>query len=141
MASNRSDRLRMFFEVVWNNGDITSARDFLTPAYEIHHDPGDPWAGKTLTIEGFEERARISRAPFPDQCFTILDMIEGEDRIAVTWTWRGTHEGGLPGARATGRSISMSGATIYFFQGDRICGHWQVVDRLSVMQQLSGMQA
>jgi len=31
----------------------------------------------------------------------------------------------------------MSGLTIYYFDGDRISGHWQIVDRMSVYQQLS----
>lgn len=30
----------------------------------------------------------------------------------------------------------MPGATVYYFENDRIAGHWQIVDRLSVFQQL-----
>ena len=32
----------------------------------------------------------------------------------------------------------MSGLTIYYFDGARLSGHWQIVDRLSVYQQLTG---
>ena len=34
----------------------------------------------------------------------------------------------------------MSGITLYFFENDRISGHWQVADRLSVYQQLMESQ-
>jgi len=34
----------------------------------------------------------------------------------------------------------MSGVTLYFFEHDRISGHWQVADRLSVYQQLMESQ-
>jgi predicted ester cyclase len=42
----------------------------------------------------------------------------------------------MPGFPATGRSIKMSGATVYYFEGERITGHWQITDRLGVYQQL-----
>ena len=34
------------------------------------------------------------------------------------------------------KQIKMSGATVYYFTNDRIDGHWQIVDRLGVLQQL-----
>jgi hypothetical protein len=43
------------------------------------------------------------------------------------------------GARScsSGRSLRMTGATVYSFDGDnRISGQWQVVDRLGVFQLL-----
>ncbi|PLY01441.1 MAG: hypothetical protein C0622_07340 [Desulfuromonas sp.] len=30
----------------------------------------------------------------------------------------------------------VEGATVYYFAGDRITGHWQIADRLSIFQQL-----
>ncbi len=54
----------------------------------------------------------------------------------MTWFWSATHAGDYPGFPATGKTISMSGATVYYFDGDRLCGHWQIADRLGVFQQL-----
>ena len=137
MTQANSERLRIFVDLVWNQGDIDQADGFIAARYDIRHDPGDPWDGKTLTLDGFKERVRVSRAPFPDQQFSFVDMSDAEDRVMAMWTWHGTHKGDLPGFPASGRSISMTGATIYYFDGDRICGHWQVADRLSVWHQLS----
>jgi predicted ester cyclase len=48
-----------------------------------------------------------------------------------------THLGDYPGFPATGRRITMSGATVYFFgESDKLTGHWQITDRLGVYQQL-----
>lgn len=69
--TTRAERLREFIERVWNQGDAGAAEDYLAPAYTIHHDPGDPWENRTLDLAGFQDRLRQSRAPFPDQCFTI----------------------------------------------------------------------
>ena len=30
----------------------------------------------------------------------------------------------------------MSGATVYYFDDEKIVGHWQITDRLGVFQQL-----
>lgn len=132
----RKEILTEFFQEVWNKGNLESMERFLAPKYKIHHDPGDPWSGKELDLEGFRERVRLSRAPFPDQQFAIQELFEDGDAVVASWSWTGTHKGDLPGFPASGKTIRMSGITVYYFVGDRIAGHWQVADRLSIFQQL-----
>jgi len=137
MNTDLCDILQRFLERVWNQGDIDAADEYIAPSYVIRHDPGDPWDGRTLDIEGFKERVRVSRAPFPDQRFKIEDMIPGDGRVAVSWLWQATHQGDVPGFPANGKTIVMSGVTVYSFISRKISGHWQVCDRLGVFQQLS----
>ncbi len=139
MAESNKERLIItrFIEEVWSQGNVDAADDYLAPHYTLHHDPGDPWDGQTLDLIGYKDRVRRSRAPFPDQRFTIQELIAEHDRVVATWQWRGTHQEDIPGFPASGKSIAMSGMTVYIFDGDRIAGHWQIVDRLSVYQQLS----
>lgn len=132
----RSDLIREFISKVWNEGNVDAAETFVAPTYTIFHDPGDPWEGMVLDLEGFKERVRESRAPVPDQCFTIKEMFENGRSVALTWLWKGTHLGEIAGFPASGKIIHMSGATVYFFDGDLITGHWQVADRLGVYRQL-----
>jgi steroid delta-isomerase-like uncharacterized protein len=136
---DRTKALARFMEEVWNEGRADAVDRYLAPAYTIHHDPHDPWHGKTLTHEEFKHRLASARAPFPDQRFTIVQSAEEDDRVAICWTWAATHTGDIPGFAATGRTITMTGATFYFFEAeDRLTGHWQAVDRLGVMMQLRG---
>ena len=135
-GSARQTRLRAFLDQVWSSDDPEAARDFLADTYTIHLDTGDPWEGRTLDRDEFVERVRISRTDAPDQIFSVVDMIENGDKIAVTWTWCGTHSAEIAGIPATGKPITMTGATIYYFAGDLICGHWQIADKLGVVQQL-----
>ncbi len=128
--------LKRFIRTVWNEGDVDAACDFIAPTYTIHHDPGDPWEGMTLDLEGFKDRVRQSRGPVPDQRFALRDVFEDDDRVAITWLWTGTHRGDIAGFPATGRALNMSGATVYYFEGERIAGHWQIADRLGIFQQL-----
>lgn len=129
--------LAAFLDRVWSQGDAAAVDEFIADDYTIHNDPGDPWDGQTLTREGFRDRLVKSRAVAPDQRFTPLQMIEEGDSVAVAWAWAGTHLGDLPGLPATGRPLKMTGLTIYSFDGDRLCGHWQVADRLGIYQQIT----
>ncbi|HEX3653901.1 MAG TPA: ester cyclase [Rhizomicrobium sp.] len=135
--TGRKDILRNFIDEVWNAGDVEACGKYLALAYTIHHDPGDPWHGQTLDLESFKTRLRHSRAPFPDQCFAIQELFEDGDAVVMTWLWTGTHRGDIPGFSASGKTIRMSGATVYYFEGERLSGHWQMVDRLGVFQQLA----
>lgn len=132
--------LHGFLQEIWADGCLESVDKYLSDTYHIQHDPGDPWDGQTLTREGFKDRLVKSRAMAPDQTFTVVKMTEENDYVAVAWTWRGTHLGDIPGFPATGRTITMSGLTMYSFKGGRVSGHWQIADRLCVFQQLSQLQ-
>lgn len=136
MSTPNKEILTRFIQEVWNEGDAEAADKYLAPQYTIHHDPGDPWDRRTLDLEGFKERVRTSRAPFPDQCFAINELIAEPDKVVATWFWTGTHKGEVAGFAASGKTITMSGLTVYYFDGERITGHWQVVDRAGVYQQL-----
>jgi steroid delta-isomerase-like uncharacterized protein len=132
----RKQILTAFIREIWNEGNLDSADKYLAQRYTIHHDPGDPWDQKELSLAEYKERARISRAPFPDQIFEIQELFFNDAGVVMTWLWHGTHTGDLPGFPATGKTIKMSGATVYYFDGERISGHWQIADRLGVFQQL-----
>jgi hypothetical protein len=62
----RKQRLGAFIRQVWDEGDADAADGYIAEAYTIHHDPGDPWEGRTLDRAGFKEREFESRErPFP----------------------------------------------------------------------------
>jgi steroid delta-isomerase-like uncharacterized protein len=134
--NKRKEILAGFFQEVWNDGNIEAADKYLASKYTIHHDPGDPWDKKELDLQGFKDRVRRSRAPFPAQRFFIQELFADGNAVVATWLWKGRHAGDISDFPASGREITMSGITVYYFEGDRIAGHWQVVDRLGVFQQL-----
>ncbi|MFN4193316.1 MAG: ester cyclase [Tabrizicola sp.] len=142
MDTARKARLAAFLKDVWDEGRTDAIASYLAPTYTIRHDPGDPWEGKVLDLDGFRDRLIQSRAAFPDQSFDVQRYFADGDAVVVTWLWQGTHLGDLPGFPATGRKIGMSGATAYFFDADdRLTGHWQISDRLGVYQQLMAGRA
>src|ERR1041385_844912 len=135
---SRKKLLSAFIEEVWSQGRVEACDDYIAESYAIRHDPGDPWDGQTLRREGFKERVRLSRAPCPDQRFTQTSILEDGGSVVIAWTWAALHTGDIAGFAATGAGLTMSGLTLYDFDDeDRITGHWQVVDRLGIFQQLT----
>lgn len=126
-----------FLERVWNLGLIEECDELVADEYDIRHDPGDPWDGRVLSREQFKDRVRISRAPCPDQRFTVVHAAEGPNFVFVGWTWTATHLGEVGGVPPSGRLLTMSGATVYFLADGKVSGHWQVADRLGVAKQLA----
>lgn len=138
---DRKAQVVRVLDEVWSRGELGEIEDVIAPAYTIHHDPGDPWEGRTLDINGYRDRVLKSRAPFPDQKFEILDLMEDLGKVCVSWLWTGSHLGEIAGFPPTGRRLTMSGATVYFFKENFINGHWQITDRLGIFQQLTGRDA
>ena len=136
MSKTRKEILTDFIQEVWNEGNLDAIERYLAPCYTVRNDPGDPWDGTELGLVDFKERVRLSRAPFPDQRFEIQQLFADGDAVVMTWLWSATHRGEIAGFSPTGKQIRMSGATVYDFEGDRLCGHWQIKDALSVYQQL-----
>lgn len=132
----KTDILKDFIKRVWNEGSIEAIPEFVSDTYTVFHDPGDPWEGRVLDVSGFQNRVSVSRAPVPDQCFEIQECYENEGTVCITWIWSGTHQGEIAGIPASGRKLRMTGATVYHFINEKICGHWQIADRMSVYQQL-----
>lgn len=128
--------LSAFMEQVWNHGDFSQLENFVAPAYEIKNDPGDPWEGQTLTITTFKERVLYSKNAFPDLHFEIQEMIAENQKVVASWIMSGTHQGDLPQLPASGKSFSISGITIYYFEEGKLCGHTQAFDQLGFLSQI-----
>ena len=141
VTRNAKEILTEFTREVWSEGNVKASDKYIAPKYKVLHDPGDPWEDRELDLAGYKERVRTLRATFPDQFFDIQGLFADGDAIVMTWLWSATHKGDIPGFAAAGKQITMSGATVYFFEGDKLAAHWQITDRLSVYQQLQRAKA
>lgn len=79
------------------------------------------------------------RTAFPDIHFQIEDLFAEGDRVAVRWSWQGTHAGPVRQLAPTGRRIHDSGIAIYELRAGRILRAWTETDRLGVLQQIGAV--
>ena len=80
-------------------------------------------------------------AAFPGYWLEAEDMIADDDKVAVRFTFHGTHQAELMGIPPTGKTVSMDGIIIYRLADGKIVDHWMQTDTTSLMQQLGAMPA
>jgi steroid delta-isomerase-like uncharacterized protein len=73
---------------------------------------------------------------FPDVRFTADVVVASEDRAAVRWTGRGTHQGEFQGLAPTGRPVVFTGINVYRIACGQIVEGWSEPDALGLLQQL-----
>jgi predicted ester cyclase len=66
----------------------------------------------------------------------LEEVIEQGDILAARFTLGGRHVGELLGVAATGREITIRGATFMRFRDGRIAERWQHADDLGLLKQL-----
>lgn len=138
-AGENSAISRRFWEEVAEGRNLELAQELLSQDY-LHHDPNLP-----LEMQHGRD-AYISHLPmfyaaFPDFHLTVEDMVAEGNRVAVRWSFRGTHQGELMGLPATGRQVTASGITIQRFADGTIVEGWTNFDVLGMMQQIGAIPA
>ena len=67
----------------------------------------------------------------------IIEDIFGEgDKVAIRWTWSGSHKGELMGIAPTGKRVTMTGISIMHIVDGKVAKEWTEMDTLGMMQQL-----
>lgn len=132
--TNKASVQRMIDEVM-NQQNLTVVDELFAADY-LMHDPA--WPMEVKGPEGFKQWAGMMLAPyFSDSRITIENMIAEGDKVAVHWTWSGTHTGEFVGIPPTGRQIAIAGISIHRFADGGFVESWASYDSLGMMQQLT----
>jgi steroid delta-isomerase-like uncharacterized protein len=73
---------------------------------------------------------------FPDSRWSADVIVATEDRAAVRWTGRGTHEGEMQGMEPTGLPVVLTGINVYRIDCGQIVEGWSEPDSLGLLRQL-----
>ncbi|MEZ4862406.1 MAG: ester cyclase [Caldilineaceae bacterium] len=108
-AAGHKTIARRVLEEAWNQGNLDTV-DELFAAETVYHDPDH---GDITGRAAVKELINEFRTAFPDLQFTIeQQMVEGEV-VATRWQATGTHQGEYRGVAPTGKSITLSGVTLF----------------------------
>jgi predicted ester cyclase len=123
---------------MWN-GSFDAATHIITPDCSVHQAPfGSEQAPEYHGPEGLIEMVMQGRAPFNNITVSIeVGPISDGDLIVGRWVFRGTYQGGLPGAAApVGTKIEFRGIDICRIESGRIAEYWVSSDGAHLMAQL-----
>ena len=120
-----------------SNHSASEMLDALADDY-VHHDPGLP-----VPDADRETHVQIIAGgmftAFPDLHVTLHDIVAEGDRVAVRWSFTGTHKGEMPGnppLPATGKQIEVHAMAFHRVAGDKLAETWVNFELMGMLMQL-----
>lgn len=117
-AKNKAVAMRVF-EEIFNQGKFQVADEIYAPDF-INH-------GLHQSIDLKEDQGWVhaEKKAFPDLRMSVQEMVAEGDKVAVLWTFQGTHTGsGYEGLPPTGTRVEVRGITIWRIVDGRIVEEW-----------------
>ena len=120
---------RRFVEEIFNERKTEAAKNFVTPNI-IYHGMGEEVRG----LEEFKKWVAEDLSAFPDMKVTILDDFGEQNKIAMRWSLKATHEKDFADFPATHKKFEAQGIDIFYFEGDKIKEAWTTADLSDLAQ-------
>lgn len=116
---------------IWNNQDLSLVHESFDANAIIHSATGDG-RGPQVLVNSIREWLQ----GFPDIKLTVLRVFEEEDKVALQWSARGSHNGYFMGIPPTNMLIQCSGVSIYRHSNNKVVEYWAYVNLYQLLDQL-----
>ncbi len=127
--TQHSTIVRNFVEEIFNARNTEGAKNFVTSDIVYHG-----MAEEVRGIEEFKKWVSEDLSAFPDMKVTIVDDFGDQNKMAVRWTLKATHEKDFADFPATHKKIETRGVEILYFEGDKIKEAWTLADMSPMVQ-------
>jgi steroid delta-isomerase-like uncharacterized protein len=121
-------------EGYWNKKNPALAGELFAADCSLHTPDGD--------LQGLKGAAQLYDAyatAFPDFRITAEDTVAEGDRVALRYTFIGTHKGPLGAIPASGNRVTVSGIVIFRLAAGKVTeGRWSW-DTASLQQQIGAL--
>jgi steroid delta-isomerase-like uncharacterized protein len=142
LAESNKAIVRRHFDEVLNEGAVGVIDEIYADGYvldaPVTTDGSLREHGETRGREGLKRRVDMFRAAFPDIHFVIEELIAEGERVAVQYTFCGTHAGVFGELQPTGRRLSVTGILVATLVDGRIERAVSVFDSGDMLNQLNG---
>jgi steroid delta-isomerase-like uncharacterized protein len=120
---------RRFVEDIFNPKKTELSENYVTPDI-IYHGVAEEVKG----LEEFKRWVTEDLDAFPDMKITILDDFGEQNKIAMRWSLKATHEKDFADFPATHKKFEAQGIDIFYFDGDKIKEAWTTADLSDLAQ-------
>ncbi len=138
MSSDTKAIAMSYFDELTNKQDVGFVDHLFSESIAFH----DPAIVPDGLAEGREEVKRFFSVffhAFPDVHFTLHDFFGEDERVAIRFTWTGTHRARFLGLEISERHVSVPGIDIFHIVNGRIVEVRVAFDRFQLVQQLGGI--
>ncbi|MDW0120868.1 MAG: ester cyclase [Nitrososphaeraceae archaeon] len=108
--------------------------DFYDDSLVIHGFPPNLPTNK----EGFKQFIYLLWKAFPDIRIIFEDIIIEGNKVVCRYYLTGTHNGDFGDLQSTGKKFKVNGMTEFSFSNAKIVERWNLVDMVSLKEQLTG---
>jgi steroid delta-isomerase-like uncharacterized protein len=137
MSEHSKSLLLRYAEEVWNQRNLEVIEEIFSPDH-VYHDPILTQLARGP--EGVRQKVEIFTAAFPDSHVISNDVVAEGDRVALLWTYSGTHTGEMMGIAPTGKRGEAQGVHFCRVRDGRIIESRNLWNGLSFLQQLGLVQ-
>src|SRR5215468_3524979 len=117
-ARNKAVAMRVFDEI-FNQGKFQVADEIYAPDFQNHG------LHETADLKTDQAAVHAEKRAFPDLRMSVREIVAEGDKVAVLWTFQGTHTGsGYEGLPPTGTRVEIRGITIWRIVNGRIVEEW-----------------
>jgi len=117
-VKNKAVAMRVFDEI-FNQGKFQAAYEIYAPNFQNHG------LHETVDLKIDQDAVHAEKKAFPDLRMSVQQMVAEGDKVAVLWTFQGTHTGwGYEGLPPTGTNVEVRGMTIWRIVDGRIVEEW-----------------
>ncbi len=135
MSEENKAIARRYVEEAVNQRNLDVLDEIFAPGFIDHTASPDHPSG----LEGLKQFFAMMDSGFPDFSATVEDLFAEGDRVAVRFTFHGTHQGEFIGIPPTGERVTMQGIDILRIVENRVVELWGQEDMLGMMQQLGAI--
>lgn len=129
---------RRFIQQIFNEGDLSSIRDFVSPD-SLHHELDDVSVPSGRSPNGFADMIHLYRLAFPDLRVEIQDQIAERDQVVTCLRMQGTQKGPLLGIGVSGKTVDITGIRVDRLAEGKIAESWFHWDGLGMLQQIGAL--
>jgi len=129
MSTQYNAIARRFVEEIFNARKTEAAKNFVTPDI-IYHGMAEEVKG----LEEFKKWVAEDLSAFPDMQITILEDLVDQDKVALRWNLKATHEKDFADFPATHKKFETQGVEILHFEGDKIKEAWTMGNLADLVQ-------
>ena len=129
---------RRFIQQLYNEGNLSSIRDFVSPD-SLHHELEGVYVSSGRSPEGLADMIRLYRLGFPDLRVEIQDQIAETDRVVTCVRMQGTQTGPLLGIGVSGKAVDVTGVRVDRMANGKIAESWFHWDGLGMLQQIGAL--
>jgi steroid delta-isomerase-like uncharacterized protein len=125
--------IRHLYREFWNGRKLEVADQLISQSHAL---TSAHILGATVGPAGYKKQLQVFLTGFSDFQFAIDQTISEKDKIAVMWTFTGTHRGEFLGIAPTNKSVSISGVTVHQVADGKILDSLALWDAISMFHQL-----